>query len=216
MNITESEDRLFKEWEAKIAKTKGDFVRDGVVCEEVFLREKVKLVFILKEANDLYSSYKSLSDFLKDGAGKNGGHTWNPICRWVDESFKCGQSRSEVLKRIVALNLKKKDEKKTTTDMLELRMVARRDKDFIRRQLDIYSQFSPVIFVCCGTGMFDIVAEEIYGINTANIDHNKKPTTCSVGDKTWLLAFNHPNSRVKDLCALFRRYCSVLLEKTSC
>lgn len=71
MNITESEDKLFKEWEAKIAKTKGDFVRDGVVCEEVFLREKVKLVFILKEANDLYSSYKSLSDFLKDGAGKN-------------------------------------------------------------------------------------------------------------------------------------------------
>lgn len=44
MNITESEDRLFKEWETKIAKTKGDFVRDGVVCEEVFLREKVKLV----------------------------------------------------------------------------------------------------------------------------------------------------------------------------
>lgn len=212
MGIKSMEECLFEKWEKEIADEGGDFVRDGVVCEDCFLKQDVKLVFILKEVNDLYSSYKSLCDFLMDGAGKNGGHTWNPVCRWIDPSFKTGQSRSDVLRRIAVLNLKKMDEKKTTTNMSELRKVARRDSMFIRKQLEIYSMYSPVVFVCCGTGMFDIVAKEVYDIDTSVIDHNQKPTACRISKDSWLLAFNHPNSRVKGLDTAFRRYRSYLLE----
>lgn len=213
LSILEQESKLFDKWEMRTKDVNGHFVSDGVVCEEVFLKQEVKYVLILKEVNDLFTSYKSLTEFLRDGAPKNGGHTWNPICRWIDKNFKNGQSRKEILSRIAAINLKKHDECKTTTDMAALREVVLRDKKYILEQMKIYQGYGPTVFICCGPGMFDLVAGDVCGIDVTVIDHNKKPTACRLDDDSCILAFSHPNSRKGGLDKLFQEYIGVLLKK---
>jgi DNA segregation ATPase FtsK/SpoIIIE-like protein len=213
MTIKECETRLFDKWKQETKDVKGHFVSDGVVSEEVFLKQETKYVFILKEVNDLFTSYQSLCDFLRDGAPKNGGHTWNPICRWVDKNFKNGQSRKEVLNRIAAINLKKHDECMTTTDMSALQKVVLRDRKYILEQIKLYQGYGPTVFVCCGPGMFDLVANCVCGIDVSQIDHNKKPTACYLGEDAFLLAFSHPNSRKGGLDKLFQEYINNIFEK---
>lgn len=213
LSILEQESKLFDKWKKETKDVNGHFVSDGVVCEEFFLRQEVKYVFILKEVNDLYTSYKSLTEFLRDGAPKNGGHTWNPICRWIDKNFKNGQSRKEILSRIAAINLKKHDECKTTTDMAALREVVLRDKKYILEQMKIYQGYGPTVFICCGPGMFDLVAGDVCGIDVTVIDHNKKPTACRLDGDSCILAFSHPNSRKGGLDKLFQEYIGVLFKK---
>jgi hypothetical protein len=213
ISISNQESKLFNKWERGTKDVNGHFVSDGVVCEEVFLQQDIKYVFILKEVNDLFTSYKSLTEFLRDGAPKNGGHTWNPICRWIDKNFKNGQSRREILGRIAAINLKKHDECKTTTDMAALREVVLRDRKYILEQMKIYQGYGPTVFICCGPGMFDLVAGDVCGIDVSVIDHNKKPTACRLDNDSCILAFSHPNSRKGGLDKLFREYISALFEK---
>lgn len=213
MHISKQESKLFDKWKKETKDVKGHFVSDGVVCEEVFLKQDLKYVFILKEVNDLFSSYKSLTEFLRDGAPKNGGHTWNPVCRWVEQDFKAGQSRKQVLSKIAAINLKKHDECRTTTDMAALREVVLRDKKHILEQMKIYQGHGPTVFICCGSGMFDLVAGCVCGIDVSLIDHNKKPTACRLDNDSCILAFSHPNSRKAGLDKLFREYINALFKK---
>lgn len=213
MVIKECEARLFDKWKQETKDVKGHFVSDGIVSEEVFLKQETKYVFILKEVNDLFTSYQSLCDFLREGAPKNGGHTWNPICRWVDKNFKNGQSRKEVLSRIAAINLKKHDECMTTTDMSALQKVVLRDRKYILEQMKLYQGYGPTVFVCCGPGLFDLVANCVCGIDVSLIDHNKKPTACYLGEDAFLLAFSHPNSRKGGLDKLFQEYINTIFEK---
>ena len=49
--IKEQENLLFGVWEDRIGGS--NFIRDGVIDETRFLKEKLKFVFVLKEANDL-------------------------------------------------------------------------------------------------------------------------------------------------------------------
>ena len=66
LSILEQESKLFDKWEMRTKDVNGHFVSDGVVCEEVFLRQEVKYVFILKEVNDLYkNTLKSPGSFFK-------------------------------------------------------------------------------------------------------------------------------------------------------
>ena len=77
MSIVERERNLFDSWR----KTTANFVEDGVVDEQRFLQQPCRFVFVLKEANQMGET--TLTDFLRNGAPKDGGHTWNPVCRWL-------------------------------------------------------------------------------------------------------------------------------------
>ena len=77
-----AEDALFAEW---ISALPGiDFVRDGVVDEEAFRANPLKIVFVLKDTD---GGGFDLREFLFEGAWNKksgfraGGHTYGPVRR---------------------------------------------------------------------------------------------------------------------------------------
>lgn len=189
-SIEAKEMQLFNRWR----KTTSDFVVDGVVDEEVFLQQKCRIVLILKEANQMGKT--ALNEFLRNGAPENGGHTWNPVCRWLtgEESRLFSQDeRKEILRRIAVMNLKKEDGG-SRTNMQKLEKVVAKDKEFIAEQLSVYAKQEPVIFVCCGPWILTMLNKHIL---KGNIDEDAAFPFVKPDDKheVYYVAFNHPNCR---------------------
>jgi DNA segregation ATPase FtsK/SpoIIIE-like protein len=79
--------------------------------------------------------------------------------------------------------------------------------------MKIYQGLGQTAFVCCGSGMFDLVAGCVCGIDVSLINHNKKPTACRLDNDSCILAFSHPNSRKAGLDKLFQEFISALFKK---
>ena len=129
--IAEKEAALFARW---IKTTDKNFVVDGVVDEPTFLQQECRLIFLLKEANQMGRT--ALPEFLRNGAPENGGHTWNPVCRWLtgDESRAfTPQERSKILRKVAVINLKKEDGG-SRTNLNDIRAAVEKDKEFIKMQ----------------------------------------------------------------------------------
>lgn len=198
-SIGAKESQLFNRWR----KTTSNFVVDGVVDEAVFLKQQCKIVLILKEANQIGET--ALNEFLRNGAPGNGGHTWNPVCRWLtgEETRMFSQDeRKEVLRRIAVMNLKKKDGG-SSTDTQELEKVVVKDKGFIAEQLSVYATFEPVVFVCCGPGILTMLNNHVL---KSNINKDGSFAFIKPDDKheVYYVAFNHPNCRKAGMVRKFR------------
>ena len=154
MSILDAEKKLFEEW----SRCRRPFVSDGVVSETDYQKSSPKIAFILKEVNDKGGGDWDLREFLRNGGCDE---TWNNVTIWVhgmrslptihEWSFyeKITEDfRKEILKSIVAMNLKKSPGGHTTNPS-ELNRVANEDRDYIQRQYAIYD---PDITVCGGTG----------------------------------------------------------------
>jgi len=153
MSIRAREDELFGAW----SHDRPDFVTDGVADERSYLESTPKLLFVLKEVNDLGGGGWDLREFVRSGGR---AQTWNNITRWVegirnlpgDLSWNSLTTidearRQAALQAIAAVNLKKSPGGHTT-DGAVLSEYAERDKEFINRQLALYE---PDYLICCGT-----------------------------------------------------------------
>ncbi|MGN5011566.1 hypothetical protein ACTG24_10875 [Aeromonas veronii] len=154
MNITKQEFELFEQWK----HSRSGFVFDGVVSECDYIKSNIKLCFVLKEVNDEGGGDWDLREFIQQGARPQ---TWDNITRWVkcirsssgeikwsDLENITKEDRTEVLKSICAMNMKKSPGGHTT-ERASFNMALNEDKSFIQSQYDIYD---PEITVCCGTG----------------------------------------------------------------
>ena len=204
IDIKARECSLFNDWRMNIAPViKGAFVEDGVVDEQRFLQEPCRWVFVLKEANQMGKT--SLTDFLYNGAPGNGGHTWNPVCRWLTgEKARVfsPEERKDILRRIAVMNLKKEDGC-SVTNMRELENAVKRDKDFIKLQMEIYVQHAPVVFICCGPWLLTMISKHVYDdarIERAALLPFMKPYA---DREVYFVAFNHPNARKANLVTKF-------------
>ena len=121
MSIRELEEKLFDEWQEKEKleynnENKKNFVRDGLVDEESYFKAPVKILYLLKKVNGGDKDW-DLREFVKNG-GRSA--TWNNITRWTKGIFRYREelnwssleeitedSREEILKYIIAVNLKK-------------------------------------------------------------------------------------------------------------
>ena len=203
-SIQSEESELFNEWE-KVWPCENAFVRDGVVDEEVFLHQPCRFVLVLKEANQFGKPKEyegSLAKFVKDGAPRNGGHTWNPVCKWLtgtDKVFNQAERR-DILKPIAVVNLKKVDGG-NATDMNALRDRVARDKEFLKRQLEIYVKREPVVFVCCGPWLLTMLKNSVLPLfkNYDSLEINRNDSILYIkpysNRKAYFVAFNHPNCR---------------------
>lgn len=204
MTIVEKEEELFNEW----GKNRSDFVPDGAVSERHYLKSCPKICFILKEVNDPGEGF-DLREFMRNG-GRDA--TWNNVARWVhgirnlpsecnwsfykkiDEGF-----RMEVLRDIVAMNLKKSPGG-SSTDSADLKKVVGEDTPFIQKQYAIYD---PDITICGG-------AETTAGLFREAVHPNMswKQTTRGIwwyrrnADK-YVVALPHPEARVQDSLLLY-------------
>lgn len=215
MSIEERERRLFDAWREQRPSIAKHFIEDGVVDEERFLQQKCRYVFVLKEANDLGMS---LVDFLRDGASGNGGHTWNPVCRWLtgrNEQFSPEQ-RADILRDIAVVNLKKEDRKYDggyATSLGQLGKTLERDRDFIRKQLEIYAQYPPVVFVCCGPGSLTMIQKQIFPSAKIQRDSVLPYMQPDASRREFYVAFNHPNAKKTGLTEKFQAIQTLIAEK---
>lgn len=199
-SLQEKEHKLFSIWRSRV----NEFIEDGVVDEQQFLQQKRRYVFVLKEANQMGKT--TLTEFLRNGAPQNGGHTWNPVCRWLTGETSrvfSPDERKDILRRIAVMNLKKEDGG-NKTDMRNLEKVVECDKEYIKAQMEIYIQYSPVIFVCCGPWLLTMLQKHVF--IEADIQREAalpfiKPDP---NHEAYFVAFFHPNARKAGLAEKFK------------
>ena len=206
MTIKEQEDSLFAEWRIN---RKG-FVADGVADENAYLQSGKKILFLMKEVNDPDYGGWDLRDHMRKG-GK--GTTWSNIARWTrgirtlprriswdDDMGKMPkEKRIDAVRDIAAMNLKKTPGGATTVKA-DLHEVANKDKDFIRRQFDIYDAD---IVICCGQDVAALV--HLCGTNEDIVSWKKTKNMvgyCEYKPGKYLISYWHPAARKSALMML--------------
>lgn len=156
MNITEQEDALFEKWAKKHEGQK--FIKDGVPCPAEYEKAKIKITFVLKEANDFDSGGTAYNNDMRTWINRDGAHgtTWNNIIRWTHAILNNGCDYPQEVDLfdmpISFINLKKVNGG-SQSDANEIKKYAQADAAEILEQLKIYK---PDIIVCCG---IDLVAD---------------------------------------------------------
>lgn len=150
------------------SKKRGpEVVTDGIVNPELyFCREKtpVRVLFVLKEANDPNGGGWDLCEFLRDGGR---WQTWNNVTRWamalgamargeIKEDVPIdADKRKEVLSHVAAVNLKKvPGGSKSCKD--EILCAAKENASLIREQVN---ECRCDVVVCCGVGVAEGLGE---------------------------------------------------------
>ena len=196
MNIKESEEELFAEWSAK----RPGFVSDGVVDEESYIHSNPRLVFVLKEVNDPGGGGWDLRQFVRDGGR---AQTWNNVTRWVEGIRRLPEEipwselaeiseekRHQVLKSIVAVNLKKSPGGHTS-NASDVSGVADEDKVFLDRQFSLYD---PDIIICCGTSdtfhwLVPLCEKPEWKSTQRGVSYHEYKTN------KFIIAYSHPEAR---------------------
>lgn len=206
MSIKEKEKQLLDEWKEKgqcdnIFGKKEFFVKDGLIDEINYSKAPIKILYLLKEVNGGDEDC-DLRDFVRDGARSA---TWDNITRWtkgIFEYFKYKNEldwdslekidtydRSQILKSIIAVNLKKipgrcTADYKKIEDFLKKQI----NKTFLKKQLSIYNSD---IIICCGTGW-------LYSryINQIDWDKTTRGIKYKKENSKIIIDYLHPNTRV--------------------
>ena len=198
--IAEKEARLFEAWPSR----QESFVRDGIVDPDEYARSRVKLLFVLKEVNDLGGGGWDLREFLRNGGC---GPTWNTVTRWVKgiERLPCivpwdelenvdGNRRKRVLGKIAAVNLKK-EPGAGVADYEQLREATQRGREFISDQLSLYA---PDYVICCGSHVTDLLlgANGVFPRNNDDWESTRRGVRYSIVKGTPHIAYSHPQARM--------------------
>lgn len=197
MTLEDKENALFAEW----ARSRKDFVRDGVANESLFLSSTPRVIYVLKEVNDTEGGW-DLREFMRSGGRSQ---TWNNITRWtmgiqsLDRDIPWSElatiseeCRQSVVPRLCGVNLKKSPGGHTT-DVGGFSEVVKQDSDFIRRQLALYDA---QIAICCGSivGEFyrDIFKLGRWKYTSRGIAYQRD------AKGTLVISYSHPEARVQE------------------
>lgn len=154
--------KLFSEWKIKtepedICHRDKVFISDGVVCPEQWFKQKIRPLFLLKEAYDGTSDWSLVSDHLLLKNRKM-SHLWLNVCRWTEGLMNTTSTEipefqaelgyqnygNETLKQIAVVNVKKSDGK-CSSKMEEINRYAECDQDELQKELELCD---PTIIVC--------------------------------------------------------------------
>ncbi|MDD9858272.1 MAG: hypothetical protein OXU96_09545 [Gammaproteobacteria bacterium] len=202
MNIHDREEDLFSKWETN----RGDFVRDGVVCEAAYRNTAPKIAVVLKEPHG--DNGGDIRNWLRDVKSKD--RTWDTVARWVygiknrkslpawkDFPETTPERKTEMFQGVCAINLKKAAGG-SAANYSEIERIAREDAEYIRKQ---YAFYKPDLTICCGVGS---LFKEVIG----HCDKKSKPTTRGVQYWTWengkhVLDFFHPARPIESTLKLY-------------
>lgn len=152
----QEKEKLFAEWKQLSHHKNEVFVEDGVVCPEKWFSNKIRPLFLLKEAYGGDENW-NLTDYLtKDDKIVK---LWNTVSLWTKgllkttekyiekyypEDVELKKFNNEYLKSIAVVNVKKsKGESSSKRDIIQ--NYAERDKDLLKKQLKICD---PTIIIC--------------------------------------------------------------------
>lgn len=133
---------LFEEWEKCNIKYLGKFVKDGIIDIDLYQRSNLKILFILKEANDPTQNSWDLTDTLRN---EFKGNFTNRLAEWaygILNNFPPlnllpdAHELHRALKSTSILNLKKTGGT-STSKVEEIIAHVKQDKEFILREIEI-------------------------------------------------------------------------------
>ncbi|MDE2887851.1 MAG: hypothetical protein OXR72_06520 [Gemmatimonadota bacterium] len=150
--IASLEEACFAKWQERRPLA----VPDGAVHPATYEASDPKLLFILKEVNDIHDPNWDLREFLRKDCGRR--QTWNNVARWVTALSLGGANRRwdqirdvENVRRCRLRGIAAMNVKKTTgsgsSDWNELAKFASEDACHLKEQFGIYE---PDIAVLCG------------------------------------------------------------------
>ena len=215
-NIKDEERALFEEWAKRYPK---GFFHDGVPSPDGYLSSKVRVVFVLREAN--FGGEQKDYDFRNEL--HNGPHRfWKqkvaPWCYGLAESGS-GEATNDLWNRrevqndgsrCIAYLLRfgfiqiKKSPGKSSAKPNEILEAARQDCALIRRQIGIYK---PDIIVACGIGhpkTFDLLFDFVFGGSIELCPNSGFKRRCAKVHEvaagkpsTFLIETHHPSHRTE-------------------
>lgn len=164
------ENQLFSRW--KDQRNYEYFVKDGVFNPQIWKKQKIKITFVLKEANWMNENV-DMKEWILSESSATYWKTWNNVSRWTKGILEGGEypvhvskkDKTDWLSRISFINLKKVGGNSKANNK-EIRQYAIRDAKYLLEQLTIYC---PDIIICCGRGTgknADLLYEEILDKNT--------------------------------------------------
>jgi len=214
----EEHKRLMDQWEA--AHSEYEFIRDGILSEEIYFSTKPRIAFLLKEGNDSFTDIAPLPEGIS-GYGPNGSSPtfWRMISAWVYtidrvalgkewNSEEMNEAKEKPVNRIAYINIKKNQEDNSTSTLDDLLVYAKRDKEYLLRQIEL---IAPQVILCGGTKrLFDElmsskkIGEKAYLSNGRVVidfyhpSHRKGYST--VDELLQILSQNEVNKHLKSYC----------------
>ena len=212
--LHQKEEALFCRW--KNERKHYRFIKDGVCCPRQWEKEKVKILFVLKDANN--PDKEDLRDMIMTESSSTYWKTWNNIARWTKAILERGEyndvrkvtkgDKTKWLSKISFINLKKASGDKSA-DEKEIEEFAKDDSHFIMEQIDLYK---PNIIICCGrNGSCGSNAELLYKLLREYVlpkerlsDWGKNPICgfnyfhvklSDMASQTPVISFVHPQKR---------------------
>jgi hypothetical protein len=205
MGITEKENELFIKWSAN----RPGFIMDGVPDESAYQASEPKIMFVMKEVEELGGGTGDHREFLRRGASPQ---PWNHMTRWViglrqlDEDIPWNlfdevsvQHRSGTLRSICVMHLKKTPVEYSTHNP-DHEMTEQEDKKYLNAQFQIYDAD---LVICCGAATSDI----FHSLITFEPPPVWKTTTRGIrfheyAPQKYVISYSYPEARVQD-CLLY-------------
>jgi hypothetical protein len=233
-NIETKEKELFQEWhtniiekvskqikkeynEDKFVDNLYEFIEDGIISEKEWSTAPLKIIFVLKEANNSYKEHKedwmNFKRFLADSGG--GRTTFANISRWaygilnIDENLSWNDihkkgldsnERKKILRQVCVVNLSKQPgDARTKFDNLKEKF-ERYNKEYLEKQLAFYADAD--IIICCGNGVGSLFKSALSKNNfgeykpVGKIDgiwHN------TLGNGQLMISYYHPAASAKGM-----------------
>lgn len=214
--IKEIDDLIYK---LKIEGSDVEAIPDGIVNLDNYLASDIKIMWILKEANDIhedgviyggYDMRASLNEKTISTEGK-WRSTFNPIIyasygiqnnfqQWDDMgNTYLNQEVLNAIKKIAFINLKKMPGN-AVSDMAEIKDSYEKQKNIVLKQIEVYK---PDVII--GGNTLQIIAKDL------DIELKiKYPIDIAIkGEQLFINAY-HPNNRVKGLGQ--EKYCNSIIE----
>lgn len=208
---------LFEEWKSKpnqngIDHQNSVFIRDGIVCPEKWFSQKVRPLFLLKEAYGGDKDWNLITDYLLTSRKMQRG-TWPRVTLWTkgllstssswiepystDESMK--YYGNQYLQQIAVVNIKKSGGNRNSNLTL-INQYAATDKEELRREIEL---IDPTIIICGYTisSLNIIMGQEIKNYNhpEQNLYYSLKLGKCDKKHNVIVLDYWHPSNYYPDI-----------------
>lgn len=203
---------LFQEWKNKapsddINHSKNVFIRDGIVCPEQWFSQKVRPLFLLKEAYHGTGDWDLIKDHLltKEKMGKH--ITWKRVSQWTQGLLHTSTTYlcpfrdeaamyyfgNELLRQIAVVNVKKSDGAKDSKKD-NILQYAQCDCTELRREIEL---IDPTIIVCgyTITSLNIILGYNIKDRQNSNLYYFTRLN----GHDVIVLDYYHPSNRYPDI-----------------
>ena len=186
-------------------KERNDFAYDGIINEEIYSNQDLKVAFLLKEVNgsnskDKWSLAEWLASLQNDNENKTWKKTWLNVCYWCeilkdlnvnfsDIYAKTEEEITKILHNVAVVNIKKKFGcSKSIYEELQKAI-----KDYGDLTLyEIEKIIQPKLVICCGTfklaqSLFQTVKQKTVQTKTLSCG-----TEYFIEDGIYYLKFVHP------------------------